>query len=79
MHERLDLVDGHVAQASFADYDLPRFRDVPPMTIALVDEGDPPTGAGETAIVAAPAAITNALAAMTGRTVTRLPYRSVDA
>lgn len=53
------LADGRVAQASFADYNLPRFRDVPPMTIALVDEGDSPTGAGETAIVAAPAAARN--------------------
>jgi len=74
LQERLDMADGRVAAGNFQDYALPRFGEVPAMTIDLVDEGDPPSGAGETAIVAAPAAITNAIAAITGRTVTRLPY-----
>ena len=38
----------------------------------VIDE----TGAGETAIVAAAAAITNAIATATGQPVTRLPYRA---
>lgn len=74
LRERLALEDGRVAQGNFTDYALPLFSDVPPSTIDLVDGGDPPTGAGETAIVAAPAAITNAITAMTGRIVARLPY-----
>jgi CO/xanthine dehydrogenase Mo-binding subunit len=45
------------------------------MIIDLVDAGDASTGAGETALVAATAAITNAIAAMTGKSVTRLPWR----
>ncbi|WP_372425053.1 xanthine dehydrogenase family protein molybdopterin-binding subunit [Salinarimonas chemoclinalis] len=74
LHERLELADGRVAAGNFTDYAIARSTDVPSMTIDLVDEGDPPSGAGETAIVAAPAAITNAIAAITGRTVTRLPH-----
>jgi CO/xanthine dehydrogenase Mo-binding subunit len=75
MSEELTLADGHIAQASFGDYQVPRFSDVPEMMIDLVDEGEAPTGAGETAIVAATPAVTNAVAAMTGRPVTRLPFR----
>ena len=41
----------------------------------LVEGGAAPTGAGETAIVCATAAITNAVAAITGETVMRLPVR----
>lgn len=74
LSERLSIRDGHVAEASFADYVLPTYSAVPHMAIELVDDGHPPSGAGETAIVAATAAITNAFAAMTGRAVRRLPY-----
>lgn len=74
MTEELTLADGHIAQSSFADYAVPRFSDVPEMIVDLIDEGEAPTGAGETAIVAATPAITNAIAAMAGKPVTRLPW-----
>lgn len=79
LHERLGLADGHVSATSYGDYTLPRYSDVPGMTVELVDEGDPPSGAGETAIVAGTAAITNAIAAATGRVVTRLPFEGAAA
>lgn len=75
LHEELRIADGHIASTSFADYAVPRFSDIPAMTIGLIDDGAPPSGAGETAIVAATAAVTNAIAAMTGKTVMRLPWR----
>jgi len=71
--ERLAIEDGHIGSTSYADYDVPRYSDVPAMTIDLVDGGEPPTGAGETAIVAGAAAVTNAITAMTGKVVTKLP------
>lgn len=76
LSEALSLANGNVAQTSFADYAVPRFSDVPEMIIELIDGGDAPTGAGETAIVAAAPAITNAIATMTGRPVLRLPWRA---
>jgi isoquinoline 1-oxidoreductase beta subunit len=75
--ERLQVAQGHVSAATYVDYPVPRFSDVPRMIIELVDAGDPPTGAGETAIVAGTAAITNAITAATGRPVSRLPYEAV--
>jgi isoquinoline 1-oxidoreductase beta subunit len=79
LSEQLAVADGHVNVTSFADYLTPRFSEVPELAIDLIDEGDQPTGAGETALVAATAAITNAVAAMTGASVRRLPVRLLDA
>ena len=77
LHEKLQLGDGRIAAESHADYALPRFSDVPEIDIALVGGENAPSGAGETAIVAGAAAITNAITALTGTTVTSLPYDRV--
>lgn len=71
--ERLPVADAQVSATTFADYPIPRLGDVPPMQVVLVDEGEPPTGAGETAIVAAAAAIANAVRDATGVRPQRLP------
>lgn len=71
--ERLPVRDSQVAAATFADSPIPRIGDVPPMEVLLVDEGEPPTGAGETAIVAAAAAIANAVRDALGARPSRLP------
>ena len=74
LREELTLTDGHIKQSSLVDYRVPRFSDVPDMVISLIDEGEAPSGSGETVIVAATPAITNAISAMTGKAVTRLPW-----
>lgn len=74
--EELTGGEGGVTQSGFADYALPRFSDVPPMTIRFIGEDRLASGVGEVAIVAATAAITNALSALTGQRVTRLPWRA---
>jgi isoquinoline 1-oxidoreductase beta subunit len=71
--ERLPVDGSRVTAQNFADSPIPRMADVPPMDIVLVDEGDPPTGAGETAIVASGAAIANAVRDAIGLRVQRLP------
>ena len=76
--ESLPVADSRVAAATFADSPIPLISDVPPMEVLLVDEGDAPTGAGETAIVAAAGAVANALAAATGFRASRVPVRPAD-
>jgi isoquinoline 1-oxidoreductase beta subunit len=71
--EALTVRGSQVAAASFVDSPIPRIGEVPRIEIVLVDEGDPPGGAGETAIVAAGAAVANALRDATGVRSTRLP------
>ncbi len=76
--EQLRVQQSQVAAATFADSPIPKMSDVPPMEIVIVDEGESPTGAGETAIVAAGAAIANAIRDATGYRAARLPLRYED-
>jgi isoquinoline 1-oxidoreductase beta subunit len=78
LHEQLPVARSGVAAASFADYPLPRMGDVPPLHVHLIDSSAPPTGAGETAMVAGAGAIANALRDATGVRFARLPVRSAD-
>lgn len=76
--ERLPVGPSGVAAATFADSPIPRMANVPPMEVVLIDEGEAPTGAGETAIVAVGAAIANAVRAATGLRIQKLPLRAQD-
>ena len=71
--EGLEVRNSQVSAASFADSPIPLLHEVPQMQLTLVDGGDPPTGAGETAIVASGAAIANAVRDACGFRVQRLP------
>lgn len=74
LSERLTVRDAIAAETSYADYVIPGMADVPPLEIDLIETpGDPPAGAGETAIVAAGAAIANAIRDAVGVRLTRLP------
>lgn len=61
LHERLEIGRSRVRADNFDGYPIPRIADVPPLEIALVGGDHPPGGAGETAIVAAAAAVSNAV------------------
>ena len=71
----LPTAGGRVAVASFGDYALPRMAQMPRFDIDLVDSDQPPSGAGETAIVAGAGAIFNAITAAAGTRPARLPVR----
>lgn len=77
--EQLRFENDGVTTTSFAESPIPRWPDIPPITVALLDHGEAPTGAGETAIVASVAAIANALRDATGHRLLRLPYRTMPA
>ena len=76
--ERLPVAASAVAANTFADSPIPRFADVPGMSVLIVDEGEAPSGAGETTIVASGAAVANAIRDATGVRATRLPLASAD-
>lgn len=76
--EKLPIEGARVAAYTFADYPIPTMDAMPAIDIALLEpSGIPPSGAGETAMVAV-AAISNAIAAATGRRVLTLPYRATS-
>ncbi len=71
--DALPVTDGRVTAETFADAPLPRMSDMPEITIDLIDGKGPISGAGETAIVAGPGAVANAVLAATGIRPTRFP------
>jgi isoquinoline 1-oxidoreductase len=74
LFESMHFADGHIRNPRFSDYRVPRFADVPPIEVVLVDRPDlPPSGAGETPIIAVAPAIANAIFAATGRRYRALP------
>jgi isoquinoline 1-oxidoreductase beta subunit len=76
--EQLPVAGSRIAAASFAESPLVRASQVPAMQVELVDDGSAPSGAGETAIVAAGAAIANALRDACGLRMQRLPLQQAE-
>ena len=74
--DTLPTEGGRVVAQTFEDAPIPRIGDVPPMTIELIEGQGPISGAGETAIVAGPGAVANAVRAATGERPTQFPLRS---
>ena len=74
LSDGLSVAASQVAASSFGESPLPRFDQVPAMEVVLVDNGEPSTGAGETAIVAAGAAVANAIRDAVGVRVQSLPW-----
>lgn len=76
--EALPFGGGAVQARTFAESPIPRLADVGRLHVEAVDSAEPPSGAGETAMVAGAGAIANALKAATGHRFERLPVRPQD-
>jgi nicotinate dehydrogenase subunit B len=74
LFEAVHFADGRILNGSMTDYRVPRFSDVPPIEVALLDRRDVPSaGAGETPIVAVAPALANAIFQATGRRLRSMP------
>jgi nicotinate dehydrogenase subunit B len=74
LFEAVDFKDGKIINPSFANYRVPRFKDIPGLEIILLDRPDiPSTGAGEAPIVGIAPAIRNAIFDATGKKLNSLP------
>ncbi|AWO02317.1 isoquinoline 1-oxidoreductase [Chitinophaga alhagiae] len=74
LFEEIDFEDGRILNPSLSAYRVPRFADIPPLDIVLVNRKDiQPAGAGETPIVGIAPAIRNAIANATGISLNTLP------
>ena len=69
-------MDGKIRNASFSEYPVPRFSDVPDLDIHLLNRPDlPSVGGGETPIIAIAPAIANAVFHATGERIREMPIR----
>jgi CO/xanthine dehydrogenase Mo-binding subunit len=81
--EEIQTRDGVITNASFTDYLVPTFLDMPPVDSELVEDPEPDApygvkGVGEPPTVVSTAAIVAALRDATGRELTRAPVRPDD-
>ena len=74
LREAVSFENGEVLTASFGQYRVPRFQDLPELDVHVLDRPDlESAGAGETPIIAIAPAIANALFRATGRRVRSMP------
>ena len=78
--EEIQTRDGEIVNASFTDYLIPTFLDMPPVVSELVEVPEPAApygvkGVGEPPTVVSTAAIVAALRDATGRELVRVPVR----
>jgi isoquinoline 1-oxidoreductase len=74
LFESIEFDNGRISNPHFAQYRVPRFRDIPQIEAVLLDRKDlPPAGAGETPIVGLAPAIGNAIFDATGTRLRSLP------
>jgi CO/xanthine dehydrogenase Mo-binding subunit len=81
--EEIQTRDGAITNASFTDYLIPTFLDMPPVLSELIEDPEPAApygvkGVGEPPTVVSTAAIVAALRDATGRELARVPVRPDD-
>lgn len=74
LREQMRFADGKILNPRFSDYEVPRFSDVPPIDVHLLNKTDTPSaGGGETPIIAVAPAIANAIFDAVGIRVREMP------
>ncbi len=68
--------NGRVQQSNFHNYPLLTMAEMPVISTYIVKSTEPPTGAGEPPVPPTPPALMNAIAALTGKRITRLPLKN---
>ena len=74
LFEAIHFEHGRILNPRLSEYPVPRFHDVPPIDVVLLDRRDLPSqGAGETPLIAVAPAIANAIFDATGQRLRSLP------
>jgi xanthine dehydrogenase D subunit len=81
--EEIQVTGGVIRNPSFTDYLIPTILDMPPMTVDVLELGDPHApyglrGVGEPPMISSTPAIVAAVRAATGRPLRRVPIRPDD-
>ena len=78
LHGEINLEGGAVVEGNFDRYRMLTMAETPAMEVVLVPSDEPPTGIGELGTPLVAPAFCNALFAVTGRRIRKLPLKSED-
>jgi isoquinoline 1-oxidoreductase beta subunit len=74
LYGRITLANGRVEQSNFNDYPVLRMNEMPECSVHIVPNRDAPTGVGEPGTPPIAPAVANAVFALTGKRLRRLPF-----
>lgn len=75
LHEEVRIDNGRVQQASLQDYPILTMAEMPEVEVHIVPSQAPPGGVGEPGVPVIAPAVANAMFALTGQRLRRLPLR----
>lgn len=78
MSGEITLKGGRVEQGNFDGYPVLRIGDMPRVEVHIVPSALAPTGIGEPGVPPVAPAVANAIAAVTGKFLTRLPFNTTE-
>jgi isoquinoline 1-oxidoreductase beta subunit len=73
LHGEITVQEGRVQQRNFDGYPLLRMREAPPVEVHFIASAAPPSGLGEPPVPPVAPALANAIFALTGTRLRRLP------
>ena len=74
----ITIKDGRCEQSNFHDFEVLRMPDMPQVEVYFVKSDAPPTGIGEPGLPPVAPAVMNAVFALTGKRLRRLPVKPAD-
>jgi isoquinoline 1-oxidoreductase beta subunit len=74
----ITIENGRVQQSNFNNYPMVRMLDSPQIEVYIVESTEKPTGVGEPGVPPVAPAVANAILALTGKPIRRLPMKAED-
>lgn len=78
LHGEITLKEGRVEQGNFDGYPPLRIHEMPVVEVHIVSSAAAPSGIGEPGVPPAAPAVANAIAAATGKHLTRMPFNAAE-
>jgi isoquinoline 1-oxidoreductase beta subunit len=76
LYGEITVDHGRVQQSNFHDYPMLRINEAPVVETHILDSGQPPGGLGEPGVPTVAPSVCNAIFALTGKRIRRLPIRA---
>ena len=78
LYGAITLKDGRVQQSNFNNYQMLAMNEIPKVEVYIVSSQEEPTGVGEPGVPPIAPAVANAIFALTGKRIRRLPIRAEE-